>query len=545
MTANENEKGAGQDARTPNAGAYTNTANVANFGGTRNAGDDVDQVFAELRQELDDGTQLRPTYMPPVTPTAGAAVTAAGEAQGSDDASVSNYASDLLQGAQGATAGGDGPKWKRHKDLQIPIDYLPATIQRLITDTASTFQCPQDYVTAAVFCAVSTVAGTYITSADKYHNRPTLWLVVVGDSGTGKSAPLNYILKPVKAIDKAIRQQCRQDYDMQLEQWQQLKRSKQDAGPEPQRKYTAKILKDYTAEKRDVVLADSPRGILVYFDEIAGLFGNITRYNKSSSEIQTMLDLADSRGYSVDRLGRDSIYIDDPFCDIIGGIQPDIMPEVFGNRTFMQNGLNNRFLWVFPDSRPAPHYANRHTDAELANQWQQGIKELHDRQSTIEMCWSSETQKIYEDYYNECQDKKTNLDGMSTAGGYLQGTLAKLQIHVIRWAMTAQVIAHLWGGKSLYYLEPDAMSYAVRCMSYFEKTAGKVLEMISAGERNRVPKQAELIKMIDAHLGSKENRADLARLFGVTASYITKILPPSKRLSEPQEEHDDSKTHLG
>ena len=83
--------------------------------------------------------------------------------------------------------------------VELPIDGLPASIQRYIEAVCEVYHCPQEFVTTAVLTTASTAVGKKIhISEGKYKNMLVLWFILVARSGSNKSYPIKLVTQPLR-----------------------------------------------------------------------------------------------------------------------------------------------------------------------------------------------------------------------------------------------------------------------------------------------------------------------------------------------------------
>ena len=88
--------------------------------------------------------------------------------------------------------------------LSLPIDGLADDTQEVIQAYADGYQCNRDFVTAAVFAAVSAAVGKKIRTHDgRYENQLSLFVCLVAPSGSNKTTPVREILRPLSDRDAA------------------------------------------------------------------------------------------------------------------------------------------------------------------------------------------------------------------------------------------------------------------------------------------------------------------------------------------------------
>ena len=352
-------------------------------------------------------------------------------------------------------------------ELSLPIDGLSPMIQQVVQKIADTYQCRRDYLLATIYSAVGTAVGKRVQVYDgRYRNNMAFFFCLVGRSGDGKSAPVEEILRPL--IER--NQMYVLSYKKERKEWLRKVTKGNEQAEEPVSLQF--LIGDCTPEARYKVLQDSPNGVLLYSDEIATFLGNMNRYSKSG-EIPQLLSIWNGSSFTINRKGDEPTIISNPCMGILGGVQPSVLQETFGSVYFQQSGMNQRWLFVFPDPTPQPLYNEETLKKQIREQWSNYLISLMDSNlSDINtLIIDNEAKATYIAYYNELQGKK------SSSSDYMAAVYAKLQIMVERWAG----ITHLLGNNpDMTRILPDEMEYSVRCMRYFERTAEKVYSLLSS-----------------------------------------------------------------
>ena len=242
-----------------------------------------------------------------------------------------------------------------------------------IAKAAEAKAAPPDYVAAALLTVAGALIGNtrWASPWAGWAEPPILWVMTIGTPSMNKSPGFDGVLGPLKKLEREARKQsdaALSEYKDRAEvaklaesAWKEaakaaLKDDKEppakpasaNPGPEPVRPRYA--LTDATVEKLGVILAGQPRGALVFRDELAGWLQGMTRYSGGGSDRPFWLEAYGGRGFSVERLGRDPVYIDFLSVGVLGGIQPDRLKTLLFKSD--DDGLLARFLPVWP--RPAP-----------------------------------------------------------------------------------------------------------------------------------------------------------------------------------------------
>lgn len=365
-----------------------------------------------------------------------------------------------------------------HPKLELPIHGLPKDMQESIEYYAQAYSCPREFVTVAVFSAISTIAGNRVRITDGlYTNTLSLWWVNIAPSGSNKTQPVKAIVNGIVKLDDDLHEQYLHD----LAEWN---RKEENTGSSPRPQYKTLLVGDMTEESRHSILNNNPNGVLGYYPEVKGFFDDLERYNKGGA-ISRVLRLWDNDDIKVTRKGEpEPLVIKRPFMNILGDLQPSLLQETFGSKAFMNSGLNQRFLFCFPDDVPFPERKKQQYDLYKDNFVPSCIQALY--YNTYEngqpiitsdmIVLSLEADAVYNEYYNKLQQLKTEAND-----DYKSSLYSKAQIQVLRLAGIIHVIKSLVPVEGFRFdqLWDDTMKYAVECMDYFIKSALKVYDTIT------------------------------------------------------------------
>ena len=405
------------------------------------------------------------------------------------------------------------PEAPLHKELILPIYGLPQSIQYVIETVSSVYQCPRDFVVSAVFMAQSTIVGKRACSFDgKYNNYPSLWMVNVADSGSNKSQPVKWVINPLLKRDK-------DNYRLYSQQKAELKESLcQEKIDIPIFKQL--IISDSTPEGRNKCLFQNPNGVILFRDELKGLLDDVGRYGRSG-EISQLLSIFDNEGFSINRKNEEPILITDPFMNIYGSIQPDVLKTVFGSPLLMGNGFNQRWLFCYPNKSPASMYSKEVIPESCMQAWKlhiDGVDHFFNKFNASYVIYFDDAAKdAYVAYYNTLQRKKEE------ANSYNASIYSKLQIQVQRWATL--VVIFNYQNQPLVVRE-DNMLYAIECMIYFERCAMKIYDQIQSEDQGYLLKNGELIAKVHQTYGIK-NQTQFAESIGISQQSVSKFLKPN------------------
>lgn len=97
-------------------------------------------------------------------------------------------------------------------------------------------------------------------------------------------------------------------------------------------------------------LDDNQRGVVVYVDEIMGMFNAVNQYSKGQL-IEQLLTAFSGKPLDVSRCSIPvPIHIEHPFINIVGTMQTTRMHELI-EKGYKDNGLIDRIIFVYPSSQ--------------------------------------------------------------------------------------------------------------------------------------------------------------------------------------------------
>lgn len=264
--------------------------------------------------------------------------------------------------------------WGKFVPPSLPRGLLPDVIQRFAYDQGMDMGAD---ISAIAVSALAVCAGAIPDSVRlqvKRHNTgwveaARLWVALVGPPSSKKSPIMTAAARPLRKIDA---DQAR-DYADQRAVYDKLpKEEKLKTNPPKQ---VRSILQDTTIEAAQDVLKDSPDGLLCYQDELSGWFGSMDKYSAgrgSAKDRSFWLEAFNGGTYSVQRVGRGLIYIDNLSISLIGGIQPEPIRQIADEA--VDDGLLQRLLPIIV----SPAKAGRdETASAVVAEYNALIRNLH------------------------------------------------------------------------------------------------------------------------------------------------------------------------
>lgn len=278
-------------------------------------------------------------------------------------------------------------------------EYLPPLISRVAFDQAEVMG------TAPEILALTGIAAAAAATHDQFRLQPKpsepgwtergcLWVMVVADPGSKKTPAQKKMLAPVMELDAEMVR----DYVGKLNEFEDAERvakltrreiekrkakgaagetvgfDEEPAMPErpPQRRV---MLSDSTIEKAADLMADNPRGMCFYRDELAGWFGSMDAYSKGAhaKDRPKWLEAYNGGRMVVDRIGRGTTLVENWSMSVVGSIQPDKVRALVHKSD--DDGLFQRFMVVEVPNMYRPE-SEREPDRAAYKQYCNTIREL-------------------------------------------------------------------------------------------------------------------------------------------------------------------------
>jgi hypothetical protein len=258
----------------------------------------------------------------------------------------------------------------------------PLKLQEWIKHAAQGTGTTIDHVVVPFLGIASSLigCGRRVMATKAWVEPMSLWINMIGASGTGKSPGMDATRKPLAKIEfdrEAEIAEARRAHDEQVERasaakarWKnEVKEAEKNGTETPPRPGDASeprqfveprlYTTDVTIERMTALLQARPQGMLLMIDELAGLFKNMSRYSKGD-DTQFWLMAWDGRPYIVERMDR-AIRLDHLLISIVGGMQPDRLVEVFKGAA---DGTSARFLYSWPPLPPHRLLSNSIEEAD-------------------------------------------------------------------------------------------------------------------------------------------------------------------------------------
>jgi hypothetical protein len=234
--------------------------------------------------------------------------------------------------------------WGKFAPPSLPRGLLPDVIECFAYDQGMDMGADPSGIAISALAVCAGAIPDCVKLRVKRHNTgwvepARLWVALVGSPSSKKSPTMAAAVRPLRRIDA---DQARRYAEERAIYDKLPKEEKLKVDPPKQ---VRSVLQDTTIEAAQDVLKDSPDGLLCYQDELSGWFGSMDKYSAgrgSAKDRAFWLEAFNGGSYSVHRVGRGSVFIENLSISLIGGIQPEPMRQVADDS--VDDGLLQRLL---------------------------------------------------------------------------------------------------------------------------------------------------------------------------------------------------------
>jgi hypothetical protein len=351
--------------------------------------------------------------------------------------------------------------------LKFPYDIFPDVVNNYISHQS----IQHEYMAGAMLVAASTAIGNSIQleAMDGYMVKPIMYLAIVAPPGASKSPALKKIFAPLEKLDAVLYEQHKAALKEYRSNLSEAKKNKTTEPEQPQMKQA--LIKDSTIEMVIKILSCNPEGCSIFSDELSGFLKRMNQY-KDGDEVQKWLELWSGSPVLLQRISREENKVQEPFCNVIGGIQPGVL-ESLSKDDNQHNGFYHRFLFCFPTPQTKADFNSQAIPRTVIHEFYNYFDMLmqhrqHDKETYI---ISGDALALYKEWFSY-----KNIKYNSTTSDNVKGIIAKYQDYCLRFAILIQIMNE----RSMTgIVDRNAMNGAIRLTEYFFGNMHKALKILS------------------------------------------------------------------
>ncbi|NKC50448.1 DUF3987 domain-containing protein [Ochrobactrum cytisi] len=269
---------------------------------------------------------------------------------------------------------------------------------------------------------------------ESWKEAPRVWMMAIGDPSTRKSPLIKAASTPLLAIEAELQR----DHRDAMREWFGLDKEAKKGKSEPIAKRVA--TEDSSPEKVGEILSNNEAGLALIDDELSGWFARMEKYSGakgSGADRAFWLKSFGGGSYSVDRVGRGSIWIPNISITLLGGIQPDPLRKIAKDLT--DDGLLQRMFCIMlksgGDDKDEPAGIDENVYAHL-------VQSLYRLRTSMPAGWCFRFSDDAQEFRNELASEHRKMELLwarinkrpATHIGKFDGMFGRLSIllHVIK-----------------------------------------------------------------------------------------------------------------
>ncbi|MBI4492180.1 MAG: DUF3987 domain-containing protein [Chloroflexi bacterium] len=368
----------------------------------------------------------------------------------------------------------------------FPLEALPPSIRALAEEGARSIVAPPEFIAVPLLVLAGATVGNAVELELKpgWREGSNLYAAVVAEPGSKKSPALNLAGRPIHRVQGRLAQDWKRqmaEYREDLARWEG--QNKAQRGPKPDEPpFYSVLTTDSTSEALAAMLAAN-KGLALIRDELVGWVRAMDQYrNGRGADRQHFLSFWSREPVKVDRKGAPPIFVPRPCLSVVGGVQPDLLPDL-GDTAQREDGFLDRLLWSFPDPVP-DHWSSD----EVSEETVQAVEVIFERLYTLEdttddngdaqplvVRLSRAAQSVWEAWY-QAHVAEMASDSFSTR---LRGPWAKFPAQLARLAL----ILHMLEAPEVSEVGVGTLTSAITLVAYFKAHAARVYRHLHAERR--------------------------------------------------------------
>jgi hypothetical protein len=375
----------------------------------------------------------------------------------------------------------------------FPTRVLPGDLVDYVDCVATSIGCPADFVGVPLLAVASGAleASRALKVKDGWRERPSLYVVVVGNPGSGKTPALGAVCRPL--YDRQNRH--KRDYDQKQAEYERLcedyearKKAREDPlPPKPVAPVQTHLYaNDFTVESLAPILKGNPRGVCIVRDELTAWVKEMDRFRKGGGDRQFFLQAWSGQSWKIDRKQQNgaSLIVPHPFLSIVGGLPPDRLPDLRGDED-VDDGFLDRDLFSFPKVAGAPRH-NDHCVPDATHAiwadvldalWQHDLVDNGDgtfRPKDVHFTLNAKA--LWRDFFDGLADEMND----DCFPDHLRGAWTKLRAYGARLALVVHFLRLAAEEVRGEDVDEESMRRAGLLIDYFKSHAAKVYARLAA-----------------------------------------------------------------
>ena len=431
-------------------------------------------------------------------------------------------------------------------ESKIPLDAFPAKIQDMILALARQENYSIEYMMASLLVAVSTAIGNAVNIRIRggWISNPALYMILVGRPGMGKTPPLDFAFRPIRKHDAKIIKQFKLDMEHYNSLIENNKVKKDKSSSLPDKPVLRRIIiSDFTPEALMRALDDNQRGVVVYVDEIMGMFNAVNQYSKGQL-IEQLLTAFSGKPLDISRCSMPiPIHIEHPFINMVGTMQTTRMHELI-DKGYKDNGLIDRIIFVYPSSQEISDWQDEGntfaTFDKYSSMWENIINKVMSLPFIVNedgeivpdiLDFSSEAKAYFTNWRNAAIHAVNQIQD----DGLVDSRVMKAPMITARLALIMQILRWACGEVHKKIVDIDSTKSAIALSDYFEGCYADIQKYMLV--ESIEPQKKELLDCLSAtfttadaiQAGKEVGLSERSVMYSLVSLTTNKIIKKIKR----------------
>ena len=429
---------------------------------------------------------------------------------------------------------------------KIPLNAFPAKIQDMVLALARQENYSIEYMMASLLAAVSTAFGIAVNIRIRggWISNPVLYMILVGRPGMGKTPPLDFAFRPIRKHDAKVIKQFKSEMEQYNNIIESNKGKKEDCAPLPEKPILRRtVISDFTPEALMRALDDNQRGIVVYVDEIMGMFNAVNQYSKGQL-IEQLLTAFSGKPLDISRCSMPiPIHIEHPFINMVGTMQTTRMHELI-DKGYKDNGLIDRIIFVYPSSQEISDWQDEGntfaTFDKYSSMWENIINKVMSLPFIVNedgeivpdiLDFSSEAKAYFTNWRNAAIHAVNQIQD----DGLVDSRVMKAPMITARLALIMQILRWACGEVHKKIVDIDSTKSAIALSDYFEGCYADIQKYMLV--ESIEPQKKELLDCLSAtfttadaiQAGKEVGLSERSVMYSLVSLTTNKIIKKIKR----------------
>lgn len=371
----------------------------------------------------------------------------------------------------------------------FPVRVLPQSMRRLIESGSAAMLVPAEFIAVPMLVLAGSIIGNAweIELKAGWREGPNLYAGIVGDPGAKKTPSMKLALRGLHRIQEQLGIEYRAAkaaYDEEMALWEKAPKKERGAPP-PAPAFKHVWTSDSTTEALAEMLAGS-KGIVLFRDELVGWVKSMDQYRSGKgADRQHYLSMWSRSQIKIDRKSNPApIIVDRPCLSVVGGIQPDVLPDLVENAA-RDDGFIDRLLFAYPDIGD-DHWTDTGVDQGAQSAVERLFSDLYDLAGVAMMDGGDaprvarlgqEARGLWGEWYEENAEEYRS-DALPSS---LKGSWAKMPSQLARLALILHIGHAVDARQSPHALiSEETLAQAVILVDYFKAHTRAVLGELRA-----------------------------------------------------------------